>query len=138
MTQDVTGTPQDPDAMWWVPGIRASQATALVVPLGLPYHQAVQDKLVGLLVEAGEEEARSIIGMYLEQEEAQVLDAEFPEGWAAQIMMTGDVSLMVLDGDPDVAQAADEETREIALECQSDLTLGEFLGAAPTGGGSMD
>ena len=39
----------------WIPNLRSSRAAALAVPLGQPYQQAIEDKLVSLLEAAGED-----------------------------------------------------------------------------------
>ena len=116
----------------WIPNLRSSRAAALAVPVGQPYRQAIEDKLVSLLEAAGEDAARAAVQSYLEQDEQAILSEDFPDGWADQILATGAVGMLVMSGDPDGAEpATDPELIEEVMGWQKDLTLDEFLAAAP-------
>lgn len=130
----------DPDSMpfsqpepptMWVPRLRLSRAAALAVPMGESYHQAIRDKLVGLLERAGERKARAAVQAHLERDEHDILAADFPDGWADQILATGSVGMLVMEGDPEGVEPADDELAREALEEMSDLDLETFLAVAP-------
>jgi hypothetical protein len=117
----------------WVPNLRLSHAAALAVPLGRPYHQAIRDKIVRLLEAAGEDDAKGIIGAYLEREEHLFLGLEFPEEWADQILYNDGVSMLVSSGDPENVGSADAElAKEASVEDAEDMSLGTFLSATPS------
>ena len=116
----------------WIPNLRSSRAAALAVPLGRPYRQAIEDKLIGLLEAAGEDSARASIQAYLEQDEHAILSEDFPDGWADQILAAGAVGMLVMSGDPDGREAAtDPELIVEVMDGLAELTLDEFLAAAP-------
>jgi hypothetical protein len=117
----------------WVPNLRLSHAAALAVPLGRPYHQAIRDKIVRLLEAAGEDDAKGIIGAYLEREEHLFLGLEFPEEWADQILYNDGVSMLVSSGDPANVEPADAElAKEALVEDAEDMSLGTFLSVTPS------
>jgi hypothetical protein len=116
----------------WIPNLRSSRAAALAVPLGRPYRQAIEDKLVELLEAAGEGLGRAAVQAYLEQDENAILSEDFPDGWADQILSTGAVGMLVMSGDPDSVEAAtDPELIEEVMEELKELDLVNFLAAAP-------
>ena len=56
--------PEPPSApTMWVPDLRLSRAAALAVPLDQDYHEAIRDKLVGLLERAGKRQARAAMSL---------------------------------------------------------------------------
>jgi hypothetical protein len=116
----------------WVPNLSLSRAAALAVPLGQPYHQAISDKLVGLLERAGKRRARAAVQAYLEREEHEFVGLQFPEGWADQILSNDGVSMLVMSGDPEAVEPADAELAKEALEEDRDeIDLEAFLSMAP-------
>jgi len=119
----------------WVPNLRLSRAAALAVPLGQPYHQAIRDKLVRLLEHAGKSRARAAVQAYLERDERDILAAGFPGGWAEQILATGSVGMLVMQGDPEGVGPAGAELAVEALEEAKQIDLETFLSMTPSGGG---
>jgi hypothetical protein len=119
----------------WVPNLRPSRAGALAVPLGQPYHQAIRDKLVGLLEAAGKRRARAAVQAYLEREEHLFLGLQFPDEWADQILSNDGVSMLVSSGNPESAEPAGAELAAEALEEMKEIDLEAFLSMAPGGGG---
>lgn len=130
---DEVPTPYVPpvSGSWWVPNLRLSKATALAVPLGQPYHQAVQDKLAALLEATGKKASRAAVQAYLEPQEMDILPLDFPDGWAEQILTSGTMPELVAMGDPEDAEPADQELMMEAVDGQGGLSLAEFLAAAP-------
>ena len=117
----------------WVPNLALSRAAALAVPLGQPYHQAIRDKLVRLLERTGKRRARAAVQAYLEREEHDILAADYPDGWADQILATGPVSMLVMTGDPEAVEPADAELAKEALEeDRVEIDLEAFLSMAPS------
>jgi hypothetical protein len=117
----------------WVPNLRLSRAAALAVPLGQPYHQAIRQKLITLLEDAGEQDAKGIIGASLENDQHLFLGLQFPEEWADQILSNDGVSTLVMSGDPESVGPADAELAKQALkENEEDMSLGTFLSMAPS------
>ena len=119
----------------WVPALRLSRAAALAVPLGEPYHQAIRDKLVGLLERAGKRRARAAVQAYLERHEDDILGESFPDGWAEAILATGSVGMLIIQGDPGAVEAAGAELAAEALKEMKQLDLEAFLECAPGDGG---
>jgi len=117
----------------WVPNLSLSRAAALAVPLGQPYHQAISDKLVGLLKRAGKRRARAAVQAYLERQEHDILAADYPDGWADQILSNDGVSMLVMSGDPEAVEPADAELAKEALdEDRDEIDLEAFLSMAPS------
>lgn len=115
----------------WVPNLRLSRAAALAVPANLPYQQAIKVKLVALLEEAGEEEARQTVDVYLESQEQDLVHLQFPEELADAILASPQVSILVMSGDPETTEPAPPELWKDALEENKDLNLATFLSLAP-------
>src|SRR5713226_2218495 len=122
--------PEPPTA--WVPNLPLSRAAALAVPLGRPYPQAIYDKLVGLLDRAGERRARAAVQAYLKREAHDILAADYPDGWADEILATGSGGMLVMSGDPECAEPADAELAKEALEKAKEIDLAAFLSMAPS------
>src|SRR5260370_2168973 len=125
--------PEPPSApTMWVPDLRLSRAAALAVPLDQDYHEAIRDKLVGLLERAGKRQARAAVQAYLEREERDILAADYPDGWAEEILATGSVGTLVMSGDPECVEPADAELAKEALEKAKEIDLEAFLEMAPS------
>lgn len=136
MTSGTSTNKQPPQASpslpaMWVPNLRLSRAAALAVPRSLPYQEAIREKVVTLLEEAGEGEARRAVQAYLENQEQDILGRQFPEEWAAEILASPQVSLLVMSGDPESVDPAPPELWKEALEENKDLNLATFLSLAP-------
>lgn len=117
---------------WWVPNLDLSRATALAVPAGRRYRQAVFSKLLGLLERAGRPAAKAAVQGYLEAQEMDILPLDFPMGWAEQIFSSGTIPELVAMGNPEEVGAADPELTKEAMDGQGELTLESFLAAAPS------
>jgi hypothetical protein len=117
---------------WWVPNIDLSQATALAVPVGQRYRQAIYAKLVRLLEQAGRPAAKAAVQGYLEAQEMDIVPLDFPMGWAEQILSSGTLPELLAMGNPEEAEPADSELTKEAIEGQAELSLEEFLAAAPS------
>lgn len=117
---------------WWVPNLRLSRATALAVPSGQRYRQAILSKLVDLLERAGQPRARAAVRAYLENQETEILALDFPVGWAEQILVSGTMPELVATGNPENAEPADPELVAEVMEELPDLTLEDFLAVAPS------
>ncbi len=116
---------------WWVPNLELNLATALAVPAGQRYRQAIFSKLVKLLEQAGRPAAKAAVQGYLEAQEMDIVPLDFPMGWAEQILSSGTMPELVAMGNPEGAEPADKDLTYEAVEGQCVLTLEEFLAAAP-------
>ena len=130
-TSQASETANQSSPAMWVPNLRPGRAAALAVPTQQPYQQAVREKLIRLLEEAGQPRAKAAVQSYLEQDENSILPEDFPDGWAEQMLTTGAVSMLVLSGDPDSVDPASSELAKEALELQQELNLETFLEVAP-------
>lgn len=108
---------------WWVPLLH-SQALAVELSDPKDYRQAVEDKVLRLLEQAGEG-ARDQVEAYLGP---QVVESSLdPEDLMWAVLGHLRVAERIQEGDPLEAEPAPEEDARAAVAAQPDLELAAFL-----------
>lgn len=110
---------------WWIP-LNHQLALAVEIDSQEDYREAVKDKLMSLIEQATvaeRKQALAPLGAF-----AKMIDVNNPWTMMNDLMDNGMLAEMIMEGDPETAQAeTDEDQIQAIIDEQENLNLGNFL-----------